>query len=135
MYGQYRNLKKRMADLSIGESFCLPLEHYQSARSTASRLKRDWGAVFSVSRLKSAVVVTRIGTNEGEIDEIMLRRNGFRLKRGKMIYEEEGVRLSYGLNSHRLVFECDKGRGTIEVEQKSDMQSLLELLNLKLYLK
>ena len=131
----YGHLKGRMADLSIGESFCLPLEHYQSARSTASRLKREWGAVFSVNRLKSAVVVTRIGTNDGEIDEIMLRRNGFRLERGKMIYEEDGVRLSYGLNSHRLVFDCNKGRGTIEVEQKSDMQSLLELLNLKLYLK
>ena len=131
----YGHLKGRMADLSIGESFCLPLEHYQSARSTASRLKRDWGAVFSVNRLKSAVMVTRIGTDDGAIDENMLRRSGFRLERGKMIYEEEGVRLSYGLNSHRLVFECDKGRGTIEVEQKSDMQSLLELLNLKLYLK
>lgn len=135
MYGQYRELKGRMADLSIGESFCLPLEHYRSARSTASRLKRDWGAVFSVNRLKSAVVVTRIGTDDGAIDENMLRRSGFRLERGKMIYEEEGVRLSYGLNSHRLVFDCNKGRGTIEVEQKSDMQSLLELLNLKLYLK
>lgn len=131
----YGHLKGRMADLSIGESFCLPLEHYQSARSTASRLKRDWGAIFSVSKRKSAVVVTRIGTDEGAIDENMLRRSGFRLERGKMIYEEDGVRLSYGLNSHRLVFECDKGRGTIEVEQKSDMQSLLELLNLKLYLK
>lgn len=135
MYGQYRELKGRMADLSIGESFCLPLEHYRSARSTASRLKRDWGAVFSVSRLKSAVIVTRIGTDDGAIDENMLRRSGFRLERGKMIYEEEGVRLSYGLKKHRLVFECNKGRGTIEVEQKSDMQSLLELLNLKLYLK
>lgn len=135
MYGQYRELKGRMADLSIGESFCLPLEHYQSARSTASRLKRDWGAVFSVSKRKSAVVVTRIGTDEGAIDENMLRRSGFRLERGKMIYEEDGVRLSYGLKKHRLVFECNKGRGTIEVEQKSDMQSLLELLNLKLYLK
>lgn len=131
----YGHLKGRMADLSIGESFCLPLEHYQSARSTASRLKRDWGAVFSVSKRKSAVVVTRIGTDEGAIDENMLRRSGFRLERGKMIYEEDGVRLSYGLKKHRLVFECNKGRGTIEVEQKSDMQSLLELLNLKLYLK
>lgn len=135
MYGQYRELKGRMADLSIGESFCLSLEQYQSARSTASRLKRDWGAVFSVSKRKSAVVVTRIGTDEGAIDENMLRRSGFRLERGKMIYEEDGVRLSYGLKKHRLVFECNKGRGTIEVEQKSDMQSLLELLNLKLYLK
>lgn len=131
----YGHLKGRMADLSIGESFCLPLEHYQSARSTASRLKRDWGAIFSVSKRKSAVVVTRIGTDEGAIDENMLRRSGFRLERGKMIYEEDGVRLSYGLKKHRLVFECNKGRGTIEVEQKSDMQSLLELLNLKLYLK
>lgn len=132
MYGQ---LKEQMANLPLGESFCLSLEQYQSARSTASRLKRDWGAVFSVSKRKSAVVVTRIGTDEGAIDENMLRRSGFQLERGKMIYEEEGVRLSYGLKKHRLVFECNKGRGTIEVEQKSDMQSLLELLNLKLYLK
>lgn len=134
----------RLRALSIGEGLTFPLEDYGTVRSTASMLKKIYGAVFTTEKRKDCVYIMRVEPPKNEdITEAMLRRNGFRpTAGGSYELQQESFRLSYRLKRKVLVFEFwrygkkrYKEYGVVEIKTLNAFQWFLDLLGIDLKLK
>ena len=52
-------IMRRMKDMKVGDLIFVPIGRWGAARSSASMLKKQWGAVFETSRVGNEIRVKR----------------------------------------------------------------------------